>query len=70
MAKEHLQASGQPPETGAGARPSRASARGRESARARGATAILGGEGGSGERRLFSAPAEKVWQQWMESELN
>lgn len=42
MAKEHLQADGQPPETGAGAGLSRASTRGRVSARARGATAMLG----------------------------
>ena len=54
MAKEHLQADGQPPETGAGAGLSRASTRGRASARARGATAMLR------ERWIFSAPAERT----------
>lgn len=41
MAKEHLQANGQPPKMGAGARLSRASTRGRVSAWARAATAML-----------------------------
>lgn len=41
MANEHLQANGQPPKMGAGATVSRASTRGRVSARARGATAML-----------------------------
>lgn len=48
MANEHLQAFGQPPKTGAGARVSRASTRGRVGARARGATAML-------KKRIFSA---------------
>lgn len=41
MAKEHLQADGQPPKMGTGARVSRASTGGRVSARAQGATAML-----------------------------
>lgn len=47
MAKEHLQADGQPPKMGAGARQSRVSTRGTGSARARGATAMLQKRGSS-----------------------
>lgn len=67
MAKEHLQANGQPPKVGAGARLSRASTRGRVSAWARGATAML-------KKRIFSAQAERFgscrWSQCRLGSLN
>ncbi len=55
MAKEHRQAAGQPPKVGAGARLSRASTRGRGSARAHGATAMLKRGSSQHQRRGLAA---------------
>lgn len=59
MAKEHRQAAGQPPKVGAGARLSRASTRGKESARARGARAML--ERGSSQHQRRRGLAAVSW---------
>lgn len=52
MVEEHLQADGQPPKLGAGARLIRASTTGRISARAQGVRAML-------RKRVFSAQGDR-----------